>query len=96
LDLHAGADTIGRMSYAQKSCAQCGNGTFHYMPNMQIRVEFASTMLGMNVSKSIAGQFWTFTLVICDQCGSTQTFTTNGPQLAQWVPGAGTVTATGG
>jgi hypothetical protein len=48
----------------------------------------------MNVVKQVGGQYWTFTLVICDQCGCTQTFTTNGPQLAQWVPGSGTVSAT--
>jgi len=66
------------------------------MPNMQIEVTFMSTLLGMQVAERIGGQFWTFTLVACDQCGLTQVFTTNGPQLAQWVPGTGTIAATSG
>lgn len=66
---------------------------FHYMPQMRIPVEFASTLLGMNVTRQVGGRFWTFTLVVCDQCGFTQTFTTNGPELAQCVPGSGAASA---
>ena len=76
------------MTFPMKPCAHCGNAAFHYMPDMRLPVEFASSLLGMNVTKEIRGRYWTFTLVVCDHCGCTQTFTTNGPQLAQWVPGA--------
>lgn len=68
---------------------------FHYMPQMQLHVTHAAHLLGMNVAVSGGGQFWSFTLVICDQCGLTHTFTANGAQLAQWVPGTGVITATG-
>jgi len=83
------------MSYAQKPCAQCGGRTFRYLPNMQLHFAVASTMMGLNVSAGV-GRLWTFTLVICDGCGGTQMFTTNAAQLAQYVAGAGAVTATDG
>jgi|HubBroStandDraft_6_1064221.scaffolds.fasta_scaffold2263061_2 hypothetical protein len=81
------------MSFSIRPCAQCGNTTFHYMPNMQIQLTFMATLLGMQVAEHMGGRFWSFTLVICDQCGLSQTFTNNGPQLAQWVPGSNTISA---
>jgi hypothetical protein len=55
---------------------------------MQLTVEYASTVFGMAASKTVKGRFWTYTLVICTQCGCTQMFTQNATDLANWVPGA--------
>jgi hypothetical protein len=63
-----------------------------FLPNMQVELSVATTVFGVAASKHISGRYWTFTLVVCMQCGCTQTFTTNGPQLAQWVPGANSTT----
>ena len=77
------------MSTPPKPCAHCGNLTFHSLPDMQVEVcTEMITVLGKVAHKKVAGRYWTFTLVICTQCGSTQTFTANAPALSQWVPGA--------
>lgn len=78
------------MTQHVRPCAHCGFTTFHFVPNMQLDVTHATTLLGMAASQTIKGRRWTFTLVICAQCGSTQTFTANGTDLVHWVPGAGT------
>jgi len=31
---------------------------------------------------------WTFALVVCAQCGRSDTFTLNGPEIGQRIPGA--------
>lgn len=76
------------MSLPPKPCAHCGNPSFHILPNMQQDVATATTVLGFAASKQIKGRYWTFTLVVCTNCGCTQTFTSNAPELAKWVDGS--------
>jgi hypothetical protein len=79
------------MSSNVKPCAYCGNGTFHYLPGMRHHVMTEGTLLGMNITKEVSGRYWTFTLVVCTQCGCTQTFTKNAAEMAQWVAGSAIV-----
>jgi hypothetical protein len=80
------------MSFPVKPCAHCGNLTFHFIPNMQLDVAFARVVFGVAASQEASGRHWTFTLVVCSHCGSSQTFTTNPADLLKWVPGASTAT----
>ncbi len=80
------------MAQPPKPCAHCGNATFHILPNMMVDLAVATTVLGATAAKHVKGRFWVFTLVVCNQCGCTQTFTANAPDLAAWVPGSNVTT----
>jgi hypothetical protein len=80
------------MSAPPRPCSHCGSATFHFLPQVRLPFEVATTLLGVTASKRIKGTFWEFTLVVCAQCGLSQMFTNNAPQVAQHVPGANTST----
>jgi ribosomal protein L37E len=77
------------MSFTPKPCAHCGGRSFHLVPNLQLEYWQAMTAFGLQASrKATAGARWTLTLVICTQCGRTEAFTVNGPDVAQRVQGS--------
>ena len=70
------------MSYPPKPCAHCGNATLTIIPNVLIDIAKGTTVLGMKAVSDLKSVYWTATLVVCNQCGCTQTFTTNVAELA--------------
>jgi hypothetical protein len=83
------------MSFVPRPCAHCANTTFHVLPGIQLEVRYATTVLGLSASRTIPGVWLTVTLVACTQCGRTETFASNVPQVATHVPGATSVTSVG-
>lgn len=83
----------GTMSAPPKPCAYCGNTTFHYLPHLRIDFEVATTIFGMDATKSVKGRYLDYTLVACTRCGLSQMFFTNVPQVATMVPGATTISS---
>ncbi len=81
------------MSFSPKPCAHCGGRSFQLVPNLQLEYWQASTVFGlMASSKATGGARWTLTLVICAQCGRTETFTVNGSELSQMIRGSTVIT----
>ena len=74
------------MSLAPKPCAHCGNTNLCFLPNMMQQLRVGTTVFGAAAAKKIGGVFWSYTLVVCTNCGYTQTFTTNAQDLMQHVP----------
>jgi hypothetical protein len=63
-------------------------------PNLQQELWKPTTVFGMQASQKITGTCaWTFTIVVCTQCGRTDTFTVNGAELAERVKDSYPVTA---
>lgn len=75
-----------------KPCAHCGTATFTYLPNLMVDIAHATTLFGKVAAKQIKGVYWTFSMVVCTQCGCTQTFTLGAAELAKHIPGAGVTT----
>ncbi len=74
------------MSFAPRLCAHCQSAQFHVIPNVQAELWHSTSVLGMAASSKLTGgRRWTMTLVICAQCGRTETFTTNGAEMASWL-----------
>ncbi|MFO0693935.1 MAG: hypothetical protein U0230_10300 [Polyangiales bacterium] len=81
------------MSFQPRPCLHCGGPEFHVVPGVQLEVWRATSVLGMDASqKMTGGRRWSFTLVICTQCGRTETFTTNGAEVASFYPEAQRIT----
>lgn len=81
------------MSFAPRPCAHCGSARFHVVPDVQLEIWQTTSVLGMAASSKMGlGRRWTMTLVICSQCGRTETFTANGGELASWYPGSQEIT----
>ena len=76
------------MAPVLRTCAHCGTDQFQFFPNLSLDVGLASTMLGMKATKNITPR-WNFTLVVCNKCGHSQTFTTKecSVDLSKAVPG---------
>lgn len=75
------------MSFTPKPCPHCGGVSFQIVPNLQLELYQPAIALGMAASRS-TGVRWTFSLVVCTRCGRSDTFTMNGPELGQRIPGA--------
>lgn len=81
------------MSFAPRPCAHCGSAQFHVIPGVQLEIWQSSSVLGMSASSKITGgRRWSMTLVVCAHCGRTETFTTNGPELATFYAGSQQIT----
>lgn len=80
------------MPQPPKPCFHCGNTTLHIIPNVQVDISVAMTVLGMRAKKDLKTIDWAVSLVICNQCGFTQCFTHNTAELAPQFPGSNTVT----
>ena len=71
------------MSFVPRPCAHCRGTQFHVIPGVQFEMWQTSSLLGIAASSKIGGgRRWSVTLVVCAQCGRTETFTTNGAELA--------------
>ncbi|MBX3271050.1 MAG: hypothetical protein KF729_12365 [Sandaracinaceae bacterium] len=79
------------MSFEPRPCAHCGSAHFHVVPGVQLEVWQA---MGAASAKITGGRRWSMTLVVCAHCGRTETFTTNGPELASMFRGSQQVTTT--
>jgi hypothetical protein len=54
-----------------------------FVPNVLVDIaKGAGTVLGMRAVSDLKSVYWNVTLVICNQCGSTQAFTQNAAELA--------------
>ena len=62
------------------------------LPQMLLELHVATSVLGMTAAKHVKGRYCALTFAVCNQCGCTQIFTLNAPQLTQWVPGSTTIT----
>ena len=80
------------MSQPPKPCAHCGYATLHIIPNVQVDIAVAMTVLGMQAKRDLKNIDWSVTLVVCGQCGFTQCFTSNVAQLTPQFPGSHTQT----
>lgn len=80
------------MSMPPKPCAHCGCATLHIIPNVQVDISVATTVLGMRAKMDLQSIDWSVSLVICSQCGFTQCFTSNTAELAPKFPGSTTTT----
>lgn len=83
------------MSFTPRSCLHCGGTRLYVIPGVQLEIWQTTTVLGMQASsKKGGGRRWTMTLVTCAQCGRTETFTTNAPELASIYAGSQEITTT--
>jgi hypothetical protein len=83
------------MSFMPRPCLHCSGAQFHVIPGVQLEIWQATTVLGLTASsKKGGGRRWTMTLVVCAQCGRTETFTTNAAELASIYEGSQQITTT--
>lgn len=83
------------MSFVPRSCAHCGAGSFQVVPGVQLEIWEATKVFGIQASQvKSGGSRWTFTLVICEQCGRTETFTANTAEVAALYEGSQRITTT--
>lgn len=81
------------MSFVPRPCSHCSGTRLHVIPGVQLEMWQASSVLGIaSSSKVTGGRRWSFTLVVCVQCGRTETFTTNAPELASIFGGSQEIT----
>ncbi|MBK6580214.1 MAG: hypothetical protein IPG17_29415 [Sandaracinaceae bacterium] len=69
------------MSTAPRPCPHCGNQNLVFVPNMLIDIAKGASVLGMRAVQDLK-IYWNVTLVICNQCGCTQTFSQNTAEVA--------------
>jgi hypothetical protein len=79
------------MNIPPRPCSHCGCVTLHVIPNVQVDIKAATTVLGMQAKRDLGAIDWAVTLVVCSQCGLSQCFTTNAAQLAPNFPGSQTI-----
>jgi hypothetical protein len=72
-------------------CPSCSGDAFISIPDVVVELHKATTALGMEAYQRIGT--WRKTLVICSQCGRTDTFTKNATEIAARAPGAVTFRA---
>lgn len=53
-----------------------------FVPNVLVDIAKGATVLGMRAVSDLKNVYWNVTLVICNQCGYTQSFTQNAAELA--------------
>jgi len=64
------------------------------LPGLAHELKQPTTVFGLQ-SYTTLQTYWHFTLVICTSCARTETFTNNGPDLQNGVPGASLVQSSG-
>ena len=69
------------MSTAPRPCPHCNNPNLVFVPNMLIDIAKGASVLGMRAVQDLK-IYWNVTLVICNQCGCTQTFSQNTAEVA--------------
>lgn len=84
------------MSFSPRPCAHCGGTSFHVLPGVQLEPSQVSSVFGLVSSRKLSGVWWTITLVVCTQCGRTETFTNNAAELASHITGSYVASSAGG
>jgi hypothetical protein len=71
------------MPQPPRPCLHCGNQNLVFIPNVLVDIAKGATVLGMRAVSDLKNVYWNVTLVVCNQCGSTQSFTQNTQELVQ-------------
>lgn len=71
------------MTQPARPCFHCGNVHLVYVPDVLVDIAKGTTVLGMKAVSDLKNVYWQVTLVVCNQCGFTQSFTKNTAALAQ-------------
>lgn len=69
------------MPQPPRPCLHCGNVNLVFVPNVLVDIAKGTTVLGMKAVSDLKNVYWNVTLVICNQCGFTQSFTQNANEL---------------
>jgi predicted nucleic-acid-binding Zn-ribbon protein len=80
------------MSFSPRPCSHCGGTSFHVVPGVQLELRGSAAVLGVAKATLISRERWSFTIVMCTQCGRSETFTTEPAKLAAYFPTAQIVT----